>query len=283
MGFIFFNLDKVKEETGLEKIRKVVGLKTNEELKLLSKFEKEIDQEDYDKSIYQMFSSFEEWVKNPYETKFVTFELNDMKLLIEKSKTVHYKSKTRDFHKIMSYQYWNIQNEMTYRMGIKKEHVAIEDLLSIYGISFIGNKRVAKDLCFNTHVLATHFKLDLKRNKEVFSKPQKRGETSQEESYPLLDFKPVRATGEERLKQKMEEGWNITIECKAKGRGYGMTYEATAYPMDASFVDRLSSMRFGVGKTLEELLDNLFKPEEENPYAQDKRIEYEELQATLIK
>ncbi|PLS18833.1 hypothetical protein CVD28_00075 [Bacillus sp. M6-12] len=285
MGFIFFNVDRSKEELEVGKVKKVVGLKTNEDLKILSHFEYEIDRDNYTKSLYELLHSFEEWVQNPYETKFVTFEPNDMKNFMEDFKQSHYKSKIRDFHKIMSYQYWNIQNEMTYRLGLKKEHVSLEDLLSVYGLSFVGNKRSAKELCFNTFSLATHFKLDCKRNKEVFAKPthpSKRTENQQESTFPLLDFKPIRATGEERLKQKMEEGWNISIECKAKGRGYGMTYEATAYHMDNSFGDRLTNMRFGVGKTLEELLDNLFKPEEDNPYAQEKREEYEELHSSLL-
>lgn len=280
MGFIFFNIDKVRTETGLTKIKRMVALKTNEELKIASKFEREIDLEHYNTSLYGFFTSFEKWVENPYETKFVTFEQKDMKDLIEECKSVQYKSKMRDFHKIMSYQYWNIQNEMTYRMGLPKANISLEELLSVYGISFVGNGQSANDLCFNTYTLATHFKMDNERNKGLFSSCRT---TEQPTDISLLDFKPIRATGETMLRKKMEEGWNISIECKTKGRGYGMTYEARAYPINTSYEDRLKAMKFGVGSTLEELMLNLFNKEEGmNPHAVEKRKEYEKLHSDLL-
>jgi hypothetical protein len=284
LGYIFFNLDRVKDKTGTNKTRKVIGIKTTEDLTQLSKFEYEIDMNNYTKTFVEMVGLFESWVSNPYENKFITFYPIDMKEFSEEIKNAPYKSKVRDFHKIMSYQYWNIENEMTYRMALKKDEASIANLLSIYGLSFIGNPQSASDLCFNMYSLVYHFKTDTTRNKEVFSRtaPKKAGE-EKKGMFSLMDFVPIRATGEEHLRAKMAEGWNISIECKARGRGYGMTYEATAYHMDASFQERLTNMRFGVGKTLEELMGNLFTPEELNPYAQDKRKEYEQIQLQILK
>ena len=62
--------------------------------------------------------------------------------------------------------------------------------------------------------------------------------------------------GEQLLKQKMLEGWNIYIECKGKGRCYEMTYEATAHKVDASLEEKFYTVNHGIGDTLEELLKN---------------------------
>ena len=272
MGYILFNTDRVEDETGLMKTKRIIGWKTNEELTVLSTFEAEVDLENYKSSFFDMMRKFEEWVENPYERKFITYYQEEIKSFSEEIKLSGYKSRVRDFYKIMSYQFWNIENEMTYRMGFKREEVSFSDLLAVYGLSYIGRQDLPKDKLFNTYALVTHFKTDEKRNKEVFTKPGKQ-KTS---AYETLSFQPIRSTGEELLRQKMEEGWNISIECKAKGRGYGMTYEASAYPLDSDMVSRMGSMRFGVGKTLEELMKNLFTPEELNPYAQKKRKDMED-------
>jgi hypothetical protein len=66
-------------------------------------------------------------------------------------------------------------------------------------------------------------------------------------------------TGEEALIEKMVEGWNIGIECKGKGRGYGMSYEANAYMVGDSIIDRMHNMRHAVGDNLLELIYNLFE------------------------
>lgn len=278
MGYIFFNTNRVEDKTGLTKTKDIIAWKTNEELTVLSTFEAEVDTDNYKSSFFDMMRKFEEWVESPYDRKFITYYQEEIKTFSEEIKVSGYKSKVRDFHKIMSFQYWNIENEMSYRMGFKREEVSLPDLLAVYGLTYIGSRDVPKDILFNTFALVTHFKTDDKRNKEVFAK---RGNHKKSE-YETLSFQPIRATGEELLRQKMEEGWNISIECKAKGRGYGMTYEASAYPMDGDMFNRMGSTRYGVGKTLEELVRNLFTPEELNPYAQEKRKEMKDLFQLLM-
>ena len=66
--------------------------------------------------------------------------------------------------------------------------------------------------------------------------------------------------GEEILKQKMAEGWNIFIECKGKGRNYDMSYEGFAYRVGSIMGERQgqSMLTHAVGDTLEEFLINMF-------------------------
>lgn len=274
LGYIFFNTGRVEDKTGLRKTKHIIGWKTNEELTVLSTFEANVDLDNYKFSFFDMMRKFEEWVENPYERKFITYYQEDVKSFSEEIRLSGYKSKVRDFYKIMSYQFWNVENEMTFRMGFKRDEVTFQDLLAVYGLSYIGAEDAPKDILYNTYALVTHFKTDEKRNKEMFTKSGRQKDAS----YKTLCLQPIRSTGEELLRQKMEEGWNITVECKAKGRGYGMTYEASAYPLecDTDAVARLMAMRFGVGRSLEELMKNLFTPEELNPYAQKMRKQMEE-------
>lgn len=66
-----------------------------------------------------------------------------------------------------------------------------------------------------------------------------------------------------RLQKLMEQGWNIHIECKGKGRGYEMTFEASANRVlnenmsEAEKTASLYSNTHAVGNTLSELLDEL--------------------------
>jgi hypothetical protein len=61
---------------------------------------------------------------------------------------------------------------------------------------------------------------------------------------------------EDALKEKMEEGWGINIECKAKDRTYGMTYEATAHK--GAWGSKEFIQYHGVGSTIKELAHDLF-------------------------
>ena len=71
-------------------------------------------------------------------------------------------------------------------------------------------------------------------------------------------------TGEEKLLQKMQEGWNINIECKGKGRNYSLTYEATAYETgQPNCFNNILTSRHAIGNTLSELICNLFDNHEE--------------------
>lgn len=67
-------------------------------------------------------------------------------------------------------------------------------------------------------------------------------------------------SGEELLKQRMSEGWNISIECKGKGRTYEMSYEGYAYKVDADLRERPVQymLTHAVGNTLYELLEKMF-------------------------
>ena len=69
--------------------------------------------------------------------------------------------------------------------------------------------------------------------------------------------------GEDLLKQKMTEGWNISIECKGKGRTYEMSYEGSAYMVGSDITERIYryAEHHAVGDTLEELLNNMFNKE----------------------
>lgn len=263
-GYIFINTDRVENETGLPRTTHIIGWKTNEELTVLSTFEEKVDSDNYTASFLEVMKKFEEWVENPYERKFITYYQDDIKGFSEEIRVSGYKSKVRDFHKIMSYQFWNIENEVTYRMGFKRDEVSFQDLLAIYGLSYIGSEGSARDRLYNTYALVTHFKMDVKRNKEMFTKPGRQKDAT----YETLSLQPIRSTGEELVRQKMEEGWNISIECKAKGRGYGMTYQASAYPLvaDKNAVYEMGEARFGVGRSLEELMRNLFTQEELLPF-----------------
>jgi hypothetical protein len=64
---------------------------------------------------------------------------------------------------------------------------------------------------------------------------------------------------EELLKQKMQEGWNIQIECKGKGRGYELTYEAYATYVGQTPIEKATNFRHGIGNTIEELIENTFR------------------------
>lgn len=67
----------------------------------------------------------------------------------------------------------------------------------------------------------------------------------------------------DKLYQLMEQGWNIHIECKGKGRNYEMTFEATANKVireDMTSAEKISCLytsAHAVGDNLKELLDNL--------------------------
>lgn len=67
----------------------------------------------------------------------------------------------------------------------------------------------------------------------------------------------------EQLEELMREGWNINIECKAKGRVYEMTYEAHGgwvVSEDAStdeHVEAFYKQIHAVGDTFEEVVANL--------------------------
>lgn len=256
MGLIFFNIDKVFDNQGMNKIKKLVGLKLNSDLKVISNFEEEIDvnnKEQYKGNLSSMLLHFEEWVKNPYENKFVTFDQQDLNSLVDASKFVHLKTKIKDFYKIMGYQYWNIQNELAYRLGIK-DALTLEESLSVYGLSFVGKKQTAQEKCFNTYTLAMHFKTDEKRNSEVFKKNSSSKSTERiNNKFSVLNFQPIRAIGEEMLREKMQEGWNVLIECKATSYGGNLIYEGKAFKT----LD--NEPMYAKGKTLEELMYNLFE------------------------
>lgn len=60
----------------------------------------------------------------------------------------------------------------------------------------------------------------------------------------------------------MQKGWNTTIECKAVGRVYAMTYEASAHQVlreDATTEEMVQAFysTVAVGNTLDELVTNL--------------------------
>lgn len=261
MGLVFLNIEKSLDDNGIQKMNKLVGLKVNPDLQILSKFEEDLDvqSEQYKTQLYKVLTKFEGWVINPYENKFVTFEHQDLIFLSECYKMVHIKSKIKDFHKIMGYQYWNIQNEMAFRLGIPKEKLTLEEALSVYGLTFVGDKESAEVQCFNTYTLSIHFRTDEKRNQEVFKKQSRGKNVEANNSFSILELRPIRSKGEDMLRAKMEEGWNISIDCKANSRGFGLLYEAKAFLSDGTDDSEVVFSHFGTGKTLEELMKNLFE------------------------
>jgi hypothetical protein len=90
---------------------------------------------------------------------------------------------------------------------------------------------------------------------------------------PTIKSKPVKekvecnlayTLGEKMVRMKMEEGWNIQIECKAKGRNFEMSYEATAYNVNDDYKMQVFNRKHGVGNTLIDLIASLFGVEEYN-------------------
>lgn len=255
MGFIFLNFDSQKNESGNLKITKFIALKTNETFTVLSSFEKELSTEHYVSSIQNMLSEFEIWLKNPYEYKFVTFYEEDMKTFIEQAKKYTNKSNKNHFYKIIQFQYWNIQSEMVYRLGLRNETISLPDLLSVYGVDFVGDEVSSKTLLYNTYTLATFFKMDGLRNQKVFVKKknyEKTNETYNQSNIPLLHVKPLRITGEEILRKKCEEGWNIQIQCERTLTGIQMSAIAS------NSNDEKEGIKQAKGQTLEELMVQLF-------------------------
>lgn len=67
----------------------------------------------------------------------------------------------------------------------------------------------------------------------------------------------------DKLHGLMEQGWNLHIECKGRGRDFGMTFEASAQKTPlADMTDEEKVACFyvqahAVGNTLDELLDKL--------------------------
>jgi len=85
---------------------------------------------------------------------------------------------------------------------------------------------------------------------------------------------------ESLLKEKMEEGFNLNIECKGKGRSYELTFEGSAYEVGKPITDTLTDFAkyHGVGDTIEELLDCMFNKRGIDKYqkAKEKYIDEEE-------
>lgn len=61
------------------------------------------------------------------------------------------------------------------------------------------------------------------------------------------------------LFQKMKEGWNFNVECKGKGRGYELSYEALS-----SKDNDWGTSKHAVGDTFIECMSNLFNEPLEN-------------------
>lgn len=81
----------------------------------------------------------------------------------------------------------------------------------------------------------------------------------------------------------MSEGWNISIECKAKGREYGMTFEGSAYHIDDDFVSRFYKMRYAVGDSIQEMLYYMFeKYDKDSEFQKQKEQEAEQLRKTIF-
>ena len=59
-----------------------------------------------------------------------------------------------------------------------------------------------------------------------------------------------------------EDGWNIFIECKSKGRTFEMTYEATMYNINDGVDGNTCLPCHAVGSSLDELAENLRKSAE---------------------
>lgn len=65
-----------------------------------------------------------------------------------------------------------------------------------------------------------------------------------------------------KLYKLMEDGWNIYIECKGKGREYEMTFEAKANKTISSNMDMEENVKYFytihvVSDTLDGLIENL--------------------------
>lgn len=78
---------------------------------------------------------------------------------------------------------------------------------------------------------------------------------------------------EKLLKEKMEQGYNLNIECKGKGRTYEMTFEGLADEVGKTCLDNLTDLAkyHGVGDTIEELLDCMFNKRGIDKYQKAKK------------
>lgn len=253
---VFFNYS-FTENTGENKqLKKLIGLKTNENLVIQSLFEMEVDSNHYKHSVQDVLIKFEAWIKNPYNCKFVTFYMQEMKGFMEICKESNVKWKIRDFYKIIGYQYWNVQNELVYRIGKRNENIDIEELLALYGLDYIGNRAETKDLCYNTYNLTQHFKLDKKRNDELFLLKQSKGKGRDEkkELPQPLNFKPTRPSVQELIHEKTIEGWKIEITCEPSNSIASVNYSIKAtYQKKDEIIEKSAS-----GKTLDSAMKKLF-------------------------
>ena len=160
--YVFFETNSyVEEETQEVKIDNIVAIRTNEEFKIMSYF-----QSNASSPISQMHE-FEKWVKTPFSSKFISFDVEVFNSLIESLKKANYKASIKDFDKIMKYQFWNIKSELCYRMNLPSE-MTLEGFLKLYGITFLGDINNKKDRCYNLFSLVSLYKLDTDRNRELF-------------------------------------------------------------------------------------------------------------------
>jgi hypothetical protein len=80
------------------------------------------------------------------------------------------------------------------------------------------------------------------------------------------------------IKEKTQEGWGFSIECKAKGRGYELSYQALASQSSNKSEDLFgwATAKHAVGDTLAECVAGLFgvasESDEEDQKLKDKML-----------
>lgn len=60
-----------------------------------------------------------------------------------------------------------------------------------------------------------------------------------------------------KLQEFLENDYKIGVECKARGRGYELTYEGTLSKNTDNFMERIRSTKHGVGDTFQQFIGNI--------------------------
>ncbi|MNB93173.1 hypothetical protein D3C81_1065450 [compost metagenome] len=103
-----------------------------------------------------------------------------------------------------------------------------------------------------------HEFIDYLNNRDIIMNDEFKDLITESMKQPLEMFIPSTAltTFEYDLKKKMNEGWNIHIECKGIGRNYGGTFEGTAYNLHWDDIE-MCYPNHAVAESIGELIEKL--------------------------
>ncbi|MDF2880032.1 MAG: hypothetical protein K0R54_589 [Clostridiaceae bacterium] len=167
--YVFFNIETTLDHLGVTRVTKLVAIKTNEDLRILSYFNKDITNQE---KFVQYINAFEHWLETTYNTKFITMNISDIKVFINYLTNNNYKPLLRDFPKVMNYQNYNVRNEMDYKLRIK-DTLTLNDYLNLYSLTYIGDIESIADRTFNFISLVSSYKFDNEVNRKILKENKK--------------------------------------------------------------------------------------------------------------